>query len=88
VLMWSALPAAAGYNTYRGSFGPGAGSYNHACFEVGDATGDGPTQSTDNSVPPAGAGFYYLVSGKNACGEGGLGTRSDGASRPNTSPCS
>jgi hypothetical protein len=34
-----------------------------------------------------GTGYYYLVTGQNACGEGTLGTRSNGVPRPNGAPC-
>ena len=51
-----------------------AGPYGHTCHESGDALGDGATVSTLNLTPPAGTGFYILVSGGNSDGEGSLGT--------------
>ena len=82
-LSWSASDAAASYNVYRGSIDGGAWNFDHVCLTSG-LTSPG---ATDSTPPPSGKAFYYLVSGKNACGEGGLGNTSGGQPRPNPSPC-
>jgi hypothetical protein len=81
-LTWSADAVAATYNTYRGSRAA-AWAYNHACLLSALAA----PGITDTAIPVTGTGFYYLVSGKNLCGEGTLGAASNGTPRPNTSPC-
>jgi hypothetical protein len=54
------------YNTYRGTIvGGQAWGYDQTCFEA-----LGPdTESVDSEIPPAGTAFFYLVSGRNSCGE-------------------
>jgi hypothetical protein len=92
-MQWPATADAIHWNTYRGTIPdkmlgsrlPGA-VYDQACFESADALGDGPTTSTDAAGPPAGTGFYYLVSGEAAC-ESLLGRDSSGTAIPNASPC-
>jgi len=91
-LTWSAIASAAIYNTYRGTIPANflasrPSPYDHACYESGDAAGDGPTLSKDAGPPGAGTAFYYLVDGENSCGEGPLGTAPGGGFTPNTSPC-
>jgi hypothetical protein len=41
----------------------------------------------DTLAPTVGKGFFYLVTGVAASGEGSLGTNSAGVQRPNTHPC-
>ncbi len=85
---WGAIAGVTAYDTYRGSRNAGSGfSFNETCFENGDALGDGTTTSTDAGVPGLGGLYYYLVSSRNQCGEGSLGTQSSGAPRPNPFPC-
>jgi hypothetical protein len=92
VLQWPATPDAAFWNTYRGTIPAGmlgsrpAQKYDQVCFESADALGDGPTTSTDASLPAVGTGFYYLVSGEQGC-EGPIGHDSSGTPIPNASPC-
>jgi hypothetical protein len=87
-LSWAPSPDAEHWNTYRGLINPQSWTYNHVCFESGDAFGDGPTKTTDSTVPPPGRSSYYLVSGENACGESSLGHGSpSGLPRPNLQPC-
>jgi len=96
-LQWPASPDASSWNTYRGTIPSGLmgsrtpGSvHDHACFEAADALGDGATATTDPAIPVPGTGFYYLVSGKNACAESPLGeSNAGGASTPipNPAPC-
>jgi hypothetical protein len=57
------------------------------CYEVGDNPQDGWRRSTDAGTPPAGHGFYYIVSGSNDCFEGSAGSASNGTPRPLPSPC-
>ncbi|HJQ98325.1 MAG TPA: thrombospondin type 3 repeat-containing protein, partial [Candidatus Polarisedimenticolaceae bacterium] len=53
------------YNVYKGTFGNGPFAYNETCQD-----NERTTRSwTDPAVPLLGRGFYYLVSGKNTCGE-------------------
>jgi hypothetical protein len=82
-LAWSAASPAVTYNLYRGLVDGGAWEFTHACLR---ASLDVPT-TDDASVPATGTAFYYLVSGRNACGEGGLGATSAQVERPNESPC-
>jgi hypothetical protein len=99
MLQWAPTLDASSWNTYRGTIpagfmasrGPGA-AFDHACFEAGDTFADGSTTSTDPSVPAPGTGYYYLVSGKNACAESTLGEGDSGAGGgatpiPNPVPC-
>jgi len=82
-LGWSADPAAASYDLYRGTIAGGAWSYDHACL----APSLPSPGAVDGAAPPPGAAFYYLVTGRNVCGEGPLGAASNGQQRPNPSPC-
>ncbi len=82
-LQWGPALGASIYNTYRGTIpagGLGTGSpvYDHVCFESGDAQLNGAQLSVDVEDPPVGASFYYLVDGESSCGEGTLGTATDG----------
>ncbi|HEV8201911.1 MAG TPA: hypothetical protein VGS03_18010, partial [Candidatus Polarisedimenticolia bacterium] len=62
-------------------------TYDHECLETLDFLEDGPTESLDPGLPPLGAAFYYLVTERNACGEGSPGSASNGTPVPNASPC-
>ncbi|HJQ96701.1 MAG TPA: DUF6531 domain-containing protein, partial [Candidatus Polarisedimenticolaceae bacterium] len=56
---------------------------NFAAAPASCADPEGLTASTtDASVPPLGTAFYYLVRARNACGDGLLGHRSNGAVTP------
>jgi len=87
---WTAVAGASNsapvnrHQVYRGTTSVlHGGTYNHTCF-----TTTTTTTATDTAVPtPSGNAYYYLVSQKNACKEGDLGKRSNGALRPNTTPC-
>jgi len=68
---WSATAGATSYDVVRGST---------AAFPVGPGGGDesclGPVGSpsvTDATVPAVGSGFWYLIRGENACGNGSYG---------------
>jgi len=82
-ISWSAEPAASMYDLYRGSASSGAFQFDHACLLSGIVG----TAAFDLGAPPAGAGFYYLVTGANGCGEGPPGNSSSGAPRPMPNPC-
>jgi hypothetical protein len=91
---WPASAGAAHWNAYRGTIPAGLlGSrlpgavLDQVCYESADEFLDGATLSTDASDPPVGTGYYYLVTGEGACGEGSLGLMSSGQPRLNTSPC-
>jgi hypothetical protein len=91
-LSWTATPDATHWNTYRGTLPrTGMGSrpnpYDHVCFESDDSADNGALISVDIQDPPPGAGFYYDVTGENACGEGPLGKDFDGTVRPLATPC-
>ena len=53
------------YNVYKGTFGNGPFAYNETCQDNERTT----RNWTDPAVPLLGRGFYYLVGGKNVCGE-------------------
>ena len=89
-LAWDAFPGALTYNVYRGDLGSlvdanadGAADGYGTCLDHGLVS---PADS-DGAAPAAGGGFFYLVTGRNGVGEGTLGRASNGAARPNTSPC-
>jgi hypothetical protein len=82
-LTWAADPASVTYSLYRGTIDAGPWTFDHACLPPSLAS----PGATDGTNPPPGASFYYLVSGRNACGEGPLGASSNGQPRPNPSPC-
>jgi hypothetical protein len=81
-LAWSEAADALTYALYRGTIATGSWEYNHGCLIP-----DLPTpEASDPVLPPAG-GFYYLVAGRNLCGEGVLGADSAAQERPNPAPC-
>jgi len=91
---WPVSPGATHWNTYRGTIPSGMlgsrlpGSvYDQACFESADAFGDGPTLTTDTSIPLVGTAFYYLMSGEDDCAESDIGHSSSGATIPNALAC-
>ena len=82
-LVWSPSSEASSYSLYRGSIFGGPLFSNHTCLQPSL----GAPAATDNDLPASGRAFYYLISGRNACGEGGLGFTSGGQPRPNPYPC-
>jgi pre-peptidase/thrombospondin type 3 repeat protein len=82
-LSWPASPDVTSYNLYIGFIVGGPWSFNHVCLEPGLPS----PGASDGSLPPAGFAYYYLVSGRNLCGEGTLGSTSAGPPRANPSPC-
>lgn len=84
-LEWAAAAenGAATFNVYRGAvLGLPAGEYG-ACLQQ-DLSAN---TTTDGEEPPASVAWTYLITGKNAAGEGPLGNDSSGAPRANRSPC-
>jgi len=89
-LAWDALFGASAYNVYRGPLGSfvdsdqdGAADSYGTCLDSALAF----TAATDATSPGPGSGYFYLVTGRNAGGEGPLGAASSGAARPNREPC-
>ena len=80
-MRWS--PSVLAYNAYRGNLGGVPFTYDHACLKTRIAE----PRVEDRQLPAVGQGFYYLVSGVNACGEGPLGFASSGTTRPLLSTC-
>jgi subtilisin family serine protease len=82
-LTWAAEPHSLTYDLYRGDL-PGSlpGSYG-ICLAPALAS----PASIDPSLPAAGHGFFYLVTGVKDGIEGSLGLDSAGRQRPNASPC-
>lgn len=82
-LAWNFEPSIGTFNVYRGLARALPGDYG-ACLQ---------TSLTTNSVvdvgsPTPGSSYTYLVTAENRLREEGtLGSRSDGAPRPNTQPC-
>ncbi len=65
-ISWLHAFQAPAYNVYRGTFGGGLPfAYNESCFDTENVTRSTP----DGAIPPPGQGFYYIVSGRNVCGE-------------------
>ena len=57
-------------NVYRGTFGGGAAwVYDEVCLVSATVL----SQTVDPGEPTPGTGFYYLIGGRNACGEGPIG---------------
>ena len=83
-LTWTGPAGTTSQAIYRGSIADGvAWAYNQVCHESSLSS----PGATDVENPPQGTAFFYLVSGRNDCGESTLGTSSDGLPRPNPNPC-
>ena len=95
ILTWSESPGVLYWNTYRGTIPatllgsrrPPLATYDQVCFERDDSHGDGAQVATDTANPPAGSAFYYNSTLVTPCGEGPIGTESDGTLIPNSSRC-
>jgi hypothetical protein len=83
-IFWTPVaPISGPYALYRGSFGTGSWTYDHACFEPAlELPG-----ATDSAHPAPGRGFYYLATVVDACGESSPGYDSDGNERPIPAVC-
>jgi PKD repeat protein len=84
LLEWDPAPDSLASNVYRGvvPYG-GRFGYGHACL-LPWVTG---ASATDPKSPPAGALYYYLVSGRGACDESSAGHASDGQPIPTPERC-
>ena len=89
-LAWDATAGAVTYNVYRGGIpgltdndADGAAESYGACLQTGLTL----TTANDPAVPSIDQAFFYLITAANAGGDGPLGFASNGALRPNTSPC-
>ncbi|NIV26177.1 MAG: hypothetical protein GWN45_02085, partial [Gammaproteobacteria bacterium] len=61
-------------NVYRGTIVSGQPfAYNHDCFSAEHPI----VQAEDETLPPSGTAFYYLISADNACGESRIGVDSE-----------
>jgi hypothetical protein len=89
---WQAEAGFATWNVYRGDLAvlKATGVYTQVPASNPNAARfcNLATRSlADAATPEAGTVAFYLVTGKNASGEGTLGKRSDGTNRPNDHPC-
>jgi hypothetical protein len=80
--VWVAGPLPASFEVYRGAFQIGAFTFNDTCFDQPAAT-----SSSDAGLPPVDRAFFYMVSARNACGEGPHGVVTAGSQIPNAAPC-
>ncbi|HKB08959.1 MAG TPA: M64 family metallopeptidase [Candidatus Polarisedimenticolia bacterium] len=84
-LVWEDGPesGATSYNIYRGDVTTLTGGDYGRCLlrDLGEST------ATEAAAPPAGVGWFYLVTGENSAGEGPLGFDSSGNPLVNSSPC-
>jgi subtilisin family serine protease len=82
-------PLMLSYNVYRGDLASLSESYYGDCLHSGLLSPD----FTDGDPSPAGAGYFYLVTGVYSDPvtaeeiEGSMGTDGEGRTRPNNSPC-
>ncbi|HEU4401976.1 MAG TPA: putative metal-binding motif-containing protein [Candidatus Polarisedimenticolia bacterium] len=83
-LSWSPIPETNVYNIYRGEVQSQTGwNFQTVCQMAESAT----LFLFDNATPSVGTFFYYLQTGANLCGEGTVGTGSNGSPRPLAAPC-
>ena len=82
-LQWNGAAQGHVYGLYRGSVASGqAFVYNHQCV-VASVPG---RSASDTTIPAPGAFLYYLIAGRNSCGNGNLGSASPGP-RPQAPAC-
>jgi hypothetical protein len=74
---------AASFNLYRGDMTELQNGTYGACFSAGLPS----SYAMDAATPLEGAGFFYLVTARNALGEGTMGATSSGGARANLTPC-
>jgi hypothetical protein len=83
-LVWNPETSVGTYDLYRGLLSALSGGGYGACKEYGLVN----EAATDTDIPPARNGYFYLVTAENKLREEGTkGFSSDGAERPNPSPC-
>jgi len=83
-LVWTADPSASTYNLYRGNLPLVDGNLDGLADSYGSPLACGLTAplAADPAVPALGSGFTYLITGRNAIGEGSLGFAFTGAASP------
>ncbi len=85
-LEWDAAAGAVSYHVYRGSLAALSCTFFGVCRDAFDSDLT-DLRFTDLAQPPAGTGFFYLVTSEDSRGnESSLGTSSCGV-RSNTNPC-
>jgi hypothetical protein len=85
-LRWAPELSAEWYEIYRGTIASLPGTYG-TCF-AGDILASVANSAADPANPPAGEGFFYLVTARNRLREEGpKGFGSDGALEGNPLPC-
>jgi hypothetical protein len=82
-LVWSPAYFVDTYSLYRGAVPHVPWVFNQVCY-AGSLVGAG---AIDTDVPPFGTVFFYLVTGRNGCGDGTAGYGSHGFPRPTPNPC-
>jgi hypothetical protein len=82
-LIWTASPEVTTYALYRGHLLVSGWAFDHVC----QASPLGSPSAVDTEEPVLGEGYFYLVAGRNGCGEGGVGFTSTLEDRPIPSPC-
>ena len=85
-IAWDADPAAATYHQYRGPLGGLSQTSFGACADAADAN-LADTLAPAAETPSAGAGFFYLVTGRDAAGREGTLGYATGAERSRFSGC-
>ena len=80
---FTGVAGATAYNVYRGNLSAKSATNYGTCFLSHLAV----PQFTDPSAPTLGDGFFYYLTAIVGGVEGSLGKRSDGSTRPNTTPC-
>ncbi|MCU0224454.1 MAG: thrombospondin type 3 repeat-containing protein [Acidobacteria bacterium] len=81
---WPTRSDAQRYQLYKGRLAAGEPfGYRHTCFRRDLAA----PSAADPARPAPGALFYYLATADNCFGEGGTGSASDGALRPQNDGC-
>jgi hypothetical protein len=82
-LAWDPELSVGSYDLYRDLLSTLPGGFG-ACFQAGI----GGETWTDATIPSVGSGLFYLVTARNRLAEEGTkGHQSNGAERPNPSPC-
>jgi hypothetical protein len=91
-IQWTADGGVPLYEMYVGTIpanmmGSRGTPYDDRCLTGGVAPAGGTLTTTDAAAPAVGTARYYLLSGKNDCGEGTLGAASTDVPRPAPYPC-
>jgi hypothetical protein len=75
-ISWNVALGSTGSDVLRGTLGGlpvGPGGGDETCL------GNVPSPATDSDVPASGTGFWYLIRGTSACGQGTYGFRTTNA---------